>query len=39
MHQVNVRTTKSYEVDYYNDDFPTYLERRRPPYGREYTGW
>jgi hypothetical protein len=39
MRHVNVRTVKRYEVDYYDDDFPNYLQRRRPAYGREYTGW
>lgn len=39
MRYVNVRTTRSYEVDYYDDDFPSYLERRRPSCGQEYRGW
>jgi hypothetical protein len=39
MRNVNVRTARSYEVDYYNDDFPNYLERSRPSWGREYRGW
>jgi len=39
MRHMNVRSVKSYEVDYYDDDFPRYLERRRPSYGQVYTGW
>ena len=39
MRQVNIRTAKRYEVDYHDDDFPRYLERRRPSYGREYYDW
>lgn len=38
MRHVNLRTTRSYEVDYWDDDFPTFLDRRRPTVGREY-GW
>jgi hypothetical protein len=39
MRQVNVRDVRRYEVDYYNDDFTTYLQRSRPVYGKEYIGW
>lgn len=39
MRHVNLLTARSFHVDYYNDDFPSYLERRRPAYGREYSGW
>jgi hypothetical protein len=39
MKHVNMRTTKRVEVDYYNDDFPRYLETRRPSYGRECEDW
>jgi hypothetical protein len=39
MRHVNVRTVRSYEVDYYNDDIPHYLERGRPACGREFTSW
>lgn len=39
MRHVNVRTTRSYEVDYYNDDMPAYLVRSRPSCGREFNGW
>lgn len=39
MHRVNIRNTKRYEVDYYDDDFPRYLETRRPSYGRECEDW
>jgi hypothetical protein len=39
MHRVNIRNTKRFEVDYYDDDFPRYLETRRPSYGRECEDW
>jgi hypothetical protein len=39
LHNVNVRTAKRFEVDYYNDDFPQYLDIRRPSYGRECNDW
>jgi hypothetical protein len=37
--QVNWRNARSYEVDYFDDDFPRYLERRRPSIGQEYRGY
>jgi hypothetical protein len=39
MRNVNVRRVRSYEIDYHDDDFPRYLERRRPACGKEYRGW
>jgi hypothetical protein len=39
MRYINPRQTRRYEVDYYDDDFPRYLERQRPSCGREYDGW
>jgi hypothetical protein len=39
MRHVNVRTARSYEVDYWNDDIHGYLERGRPACGNEYRGW
>lgn len=39
MRHANLRNTSRYEVDYFNDDFPRYLERRRPNYVREYRDW
>jgi hypothetical protein len=39
MRNVNVRGARSFEVDYHDDDFPTYLQRRRPACGQEYRGW
>ena len=36
---VNARNTKRFEVDYYDDDFPQYLERRRPSYVGVYQDW
>jgi hypothetical protein len=39
MRHVNIRTTKRFEVDYHDDDFPRYLETRRPSYGRECDDW
>lgn len=39
MRNVNVRTTRSYTVDYWDDDMPGYLEKGRPSCGDEYRGW
>lgn len=39
MRNVNIRSARSYEVDYYDDDFPSYLQRRRPSCGQQYRGW
>mgnify|MGYP007022268389 CR=1 FL=1 len=39
MRHVNIRSTRRFEVDYYDDDFPRYLETRRPSYGRECSDW
>jgi hypothetical protein len=39
MRHVNIRATKRFEVDYHDDDFPRYLETRRPSYGRECEDW
>lgn len=39
MRNVNLRMARSYEVDYWDDNFPGYLDRRRPSIGREYRGW
>jgi hypothetical protein len=39
LHSVNLRNTKRFEVNYYEDDFPRYLETRRPSYGRECEDW
>ena len=35
MRNVNLRTVKRYEVDYYEDDFGNYLDNGRPAYGKE----
>jgi hypothetical protein len=36
---INWRSLRGYEVNYWDDDFPVYLERRRPGIGNEYRGW
>ena len=36
---VNWRNVRGYEVNYWDDDFHRFLERRRPGIGREYRGW
>jgi hypothetical protein len=38
MRHVNVRTAPRYEVNYYDDDFPRYLENNRPSYGQQCDG-
>jgi hypothetical protein len=35
MRNVNLRQVKRYEVDYYDDDFSSYLDNGRPAYGKE----
>jgi hypothetical protein len=39
MRNVNVRTTRSYAVDYWDDDMPRFLQTGRPSCGEEYRGW
>jgi hypothetical protein len=39
MRHVNVRTIPRYHVNYYDDDFPRYLENNRPSYGPQCDGW
>jgi hypothetical protein len=38
MHHVDIYRASRVDVDYYNDDFPQYLEQRRP-HGRVYAEW
>jgi hypothetical protein len=38
MRHVNIRTANRFEVDYWDDNLPVYLERRRPISGRVYIG-
>lgn len=38
LHRVDIGRAVRMEVDYDNDDFPTYLERSRPSYRRVFTG-
>jgi hypothetical protein len=35
MRHVNLRSVKRYEVDYYDDNFSSYLDNGRPAYGKE----
>lgn len=35
MRRTNLRDLKRYEVNYYDDDFTSYLDSGRPEYGRE----
>jgi hypothetical protein len=38
MHHVDIYRASRVDVDYYNDDFPQYLEQKRP-HGRVYAEW
>lgn len=38
MHHVDIYRASRVDVDYYNDDFPEYLEQKRP-HGRVYAEW
>jgi hypothetical protein len=35
MRHTNLRQVKRYEIDYYDDDFSSYLDNGRPAYGKE----
>jgi hypothetical protein len=39
MHHVDVHHAVRVGVDYYDDDFATYLDRGRPMYGSVQIGW
>ena len=39
LHRVDARHATRMEVDYEADDFPTFLQTRRPVYRRVYTGY
>lgn len=36
LHHINLRTAVCHEVEYYDDDFVTYLDHGRPMYGKVY---
>jgi hypothetical protein len=38
LHRVDIHHATRVEVDYYEDDFVTYLDRGRPMYGGVYVG-
>jgi hypothetical protein len=38
MRHINVRSANRFEVDYWDDNLPVYLERRRPTWDRIYYG-
>jgi hypothetical protein len=38
MRNVNIRTASRFEVDYWDDNLPVYLDRRRPTHDRIYIG-